>query len=462
MKSNGKIIKRAASSAENGSVLIIVLWVALGLVSIALYFANSMSFEMRASDNAVASIEAQQAIDGAARYINYLLANRGNPGLVPDVQNYLSEEVPVGEATFWLIGRPTNSIPLTDRPAFGLVDEASKLNLNTATPEMLQALPNMTAEFAAAIKDWRDSDQNVTQGGAESDTYLRGQPAYRAKDANFETIDELRLVQGMDLTMLYGEDSNMNGLLDPNENDASDSPPDDNRNGRLDPGILEYVTVYSREGTVAPDGSQKINVRNAGNLAQLGTLLEQKLGATRAGQITNAVRQAASNNSTTNLLAFYLRLKQPPASVADEEFAEFESNISFSDQPVEGLININTASEAVLACIPGIGTDNASAVVSYRQSNSGKLQSIAWITEAITDNVALGKAAPYLTTHSYQFTADIAAVGHHGRGYKRVKYIFDTSEGTPKIRYRQDLSHLGWALGSYTRDWLLAQKETRQ
>src|SRR4051812_48204053 len=165
MKSNGKIIKRAASSAENGSVLIIVLWVALGLVSIALYFANSMSFEMRASDNAVASIEAQQAIDGAARYINYLLANRGNPGLVPDVQNYLSEEVPVGEATFWLIGRPTNSIPLTDRPAFGLVDEASKLNLNTATPEMLQALPNMTAEFAAAIKDWRDSDQNVTQGG---------------------------------------------------------------------------------------------------------------------------------------------------------------------------------------------------------------------------------------------------------------------------------------------------------
>ena len=89
MKSNGKIIKRAASSAENGSVLIIVLWVALGLVSIALYFANSMSFEMRASDNAVASIEAQQAIDGAARYINYLLANRGNPGLVPDVQNYL-------------------------------------------------------------------------------------------------------------------------------------------------------------------------------------------------------------------------------------------------------------------------------------------------------------------------------------------------------------------------------------
>src|SRR5438045_8320853 len=36
----------------------------------------------------------------------------------------------------------------------------------------------------------------------------------------------------------------------------------------------------------------------------------------------------------------------------------------------------------------------------------------------------------------------------YGRGYSRVKMIFDTSEGTPKIRYRQDLTKLGWALGT--------------
>ena len=34
---------------------------------------------------------------------------------------------------------------------FKLVDEASKLNLNTATVEMLQLLPRMTPELAAAI-----------------------------------------------------------------------------------------------------------------------------------------------------------------------------------------------------------------------------------------------------------------------------------------------------------------------
>jgi len=68
------------------------------------------------------------------------------------------------------------------------------------------------------------------------------------------------------------------------------------------------------------------------------------------------------------------------------------------------------------------------------------------------------QAIDYITVHSYQFSADIAALGPYGRGYRRVRYVFDTSSGTPRILYRQDLSHLGWALGKYVRqDWVLAQ-----
>jgi len=439
-----------------GSILIIVLWVALGLVSISLYFAHSMSFEFRAADNRVASMEALQAVEGGARYVSFILANRQSYGVIPDVQSMRSEGVPVGEGTFWLIGRGTNGLTVTDHPVYGLVDEASKLNLNTATPEMLQALPGMTVQLAAAIKDWRDTDQDVTDNGAESDTYLRRKPAYRAKDANFETVEELRLVQGAELNILLGEDANMNGVLDFNENDANESLPDDNKDGRLDYGFLEYLTVYSSEGNVAPDGSQKINVANAESRAELGTLLEQKLGADRAREITNRLQQVTA----TNLLGFFVQLQQR-ANLTSDEFAQFEGDISFSDQPVQGLININTAPEPVLSCIPGIGTEHASEIVSYRQSNGGNMQSIAWVTEALTDTNAVLQAAPYLTTHSYQFSADIAGVGHHGRGYQRVKYIFDTSEGTPKIRFRQDLSHLGWALGKTTRDWLVAQKDSR-
>src|SRR5207249_3756045 len=111
-------------------------------------------------------------------------------------------------------------------------DESSKLNLNTATLEMLETLPRMTPEFAAAIIDWRDTDENVSQGGAESESYLRLTSPYRCKNTNFESVAELRHVMGADLDMIYGEDANLNGVLDINENDGDISSPSDNRDGR--------------------------------------------------------------------------------------------------------------------------------------------------------------------------------------------------------------------------------------
>jgi hypothetical protein len=119
-------------------------------------------------------------------------------------------------------------------------------------------------------------------------------------------------------------------------------------------------------------------------------------------------------------------------------------------------VNVNTASAEVLACIPGIGYDNATTLVSTRraQAGTGTLSSIAWVRDAL-GNTAAQQAGPYITGKSFQFCADIAAIGHFGRGYRRVKFIFDTSQGIPRIVYRQDLTHLGWALG---RDVLLAQQ----
>src|SRR5262249_1786368 len=90
---------------RQGSVLIIVLWIAFGLVSLALYFANSTSLELRAADNRSASIEAEQAIAGAARYVGNVLTNMAAWGALPDTNSYQFADVPVGNAAFWLIGR---------------------------------------------------------------------------------------------------------------------------------------------------------------------------------------------------------------------------------------------------------------------------------------------------------------------------------------------------------------------
>ena len=100
--------------------------------------------------------------------------------------------------------------------------------------------------------------------------------------------------------------------------------------------------------------------------------------------------------------------------------------------------------------------------MNYRQLNPNNLASIAWVADALGQNSpdALNAlaAGDFLTTQSYQCAADIAALGPHGRGYRRVRLILDTSSGTPQIVYRQDLTHLGWALGKEVRQtWLLAK-----
>jgi type II secretory pathway component PulK len=424
-------------SRRTGSILIIVLWVAFGLVSLSLYFAHAMSLEMRAADNRAAALSAEQAIAGAARYVTNVLMRVEQPGMIPDLLTYKSEAVPIGDASVWFVGRNDRQT-VADQPVFGFVDEASKLNLNTATLEMLEMLPRMTPELAAAIIDWRDSDDNATQGGAESETYARRTPPYRCKNANFESVDELRLVMGADLDILYGDDANLNGALDLNENDGEVSSPFDNRDGRLDPGILEYLTVYTRQ----PSAGTNVN-----NAEQMALLLQQKLNSGRANEILAQARTA------TSVLEFYIR-----SGMTREEFIQVEGDLIGTNRV--GLVNVNTASEAVLACIPGIGIDNAPSLVAYRQSNNDKLNTVAWVPDVLERNNAL-RAAPYLTGRTYQFTADIAAVGHHGRGYSRVKFVFDTSEGSPRIRYRQDLTHLGWALGRQAREALILAKQTR-
>jgi len=462
-----------AQAAQRGSTLVIVLWIAFGLVSITLYFAHAMSLELRASDNRMCGLAAEQAIEGAARYVSDMLSNQPTNGLMPDPMNYANEAVAVGEAHFWLIGRDTNYSAGPAEMAFGLVDEASKLHLNTATSNMLASLPGINLDLVQSILDWRD-----TNGGGSSQTYYAMlQPPYQCKSAPFETVDELRLLYGADMDTLVGEDANRNGVLDPDEND-------ENHNNLLDPGILEYVTVYSREPITNADGSVLLNIRTltSTTAAPLHSLLETNLSATRADQILQQLGLASNSNSRSPATSSRTRTPAAPAAAAaatqtfqspldffirsgmtSDEFASIANKITVTNGAyIEGRVNVNTASPAVLACLPGISDtpDLAQTLVSYRLMNPDKLGSVAWIVDALgsgsTSTLAALRTNDCITTLSYQFSADVAALGPHGRGYRRTLFVFDTADGTPKIIYRQDRTHLGWALGKVVRqNWLV-------
>jgi type II secretory pathway component PulK len=432
---------------ESGSVLIIVLWICIGLVSIALYFADSMNYELQAADNRVSGLTAEQSIEGAARYVASQLQQYATNGMSirPDSTQFACEKVPVGDSHFWIIGRDPSASSTTanaTEPYFGLIDEGSKLNLNYANTNVLSYLPNMTMDFAQAIMDWRGTN------GTGSLDY--GSAGYTAKNAPFETLDELRLVYGADTSLLAGDDLNRNGVLDANEKAAT---------GQINLGLFEYTTVYSREPNFQAGGISLTNV-NTAPASQLRALLaDADIGTAYLRSITNGRPYAG-------MLTFAVRCRQ--AGMSDSDFANIYTNCTTTNATyIRGRVNVNTASEDVLtALFEGLNNgDEATAdsaaqtLVNYREQNTNNLNSLAWVYDALgTGNSTLAtlERGDYLTTRSYQFTADIAAVGAFGRGYRRVKFVFDVSNGTPIVIYRQDLTRLGWALGEKTRQTLLA------
>ncbi|MBI5091000.1 MAG: general secretion pathway protein GspK [Candidatus Hydrogenedentes bacterium] len=452
---------------RRGFVLVIVLWIALGLIAIVLLFGEGMRMEYRAAANSAGGIEADQAMAGVRRYITYSLGNLDAPGTVPDPVTYAVEDVPIGEASYWLLGRADQDQMIApDTPAYGFIDEASKLNLNapTTTPEMLVALPNMTQDVVDAILDWKDADSDARPSGAESDYYLLQNPPYNCKNGNFESVEELRLVKGVTTDLLFGEDTNLNGVLDPNENDGAASSPDDDADGKLKRGLLDFVTIYSQEPNTRADGSRRLNVNAIERQQSTGPVtgdvalsveryLNDTLGARRG---TDIVKANGRDLPPRSVLEFYVR-----AAVTVEEAAKVEDALTASDpsKPIDGHVNVNTAPRETLVSLPGIGEQFADALVSLRKTKTAdQLNTVMWITEVV-DRANAVAAGPYITTKAYRLSADVAVVAANGRAFRRTWMVFDTSKTPPMVIYSRDRSGLGWPLGSEMRDALDNQQQ---
>ncbi len=401
--------------SQSGSVFIVVLVVCLGLVSMTLVFGHSMMMAYRGAETDIAGKQAEKAIEGAVQYAEYLIAS-GTAGYLPASTTYQSEAVPVGDASFWFIGEPSSSDSATV-PTFALLDEASKINLNTASATMLQNLPNMTPELAQAIVTWRNA--NATQNSASA-----------SKGGPFESVQEMALLTsqaGDDLSILVGDDTNLNHVLDASENQGG---------GQFNPGIFEYVTVFSREPNTLGDGTKRINVTKPS--AALNQLLTKLFGKERFAKISAGI----GGRQIHSVLELYVR-----GGLTMDEMDKLTPKATMSDGAfAKGLINANTASLTVLECVPGIDAGKAAQIVSARANQAQPYTNLAWLVPILSPAGAI-QAGPYLTTFSYQARADVAAVGRNGRGFRRSLFVIDSSTGAPEVVYRHNLASLGWALG---------------
>jgi len=421
----------------HGTILIVTIWVVLVLAGLALVFARSMRVAAIVAANHVASLEAECIAAGASQYAMAKLASRSEEEISELMDSEPYEAAEIGKGYFWLLRSDLEDDREFD---YGLTDESGKINLNSASEEMLLKLPGMTAELAASIIDWRDEDSEITPGGAEDEYYLLLSESYNCKNAPLETVDEILLVKGASEDLLYGEDTNLNSILDDNENDGDLSDPADNRNGRLDTGFYDYVTVYSVEINLDSEGNQRININDGGSRQDLQELLQGVVEEERALEIMNMV---PTNPRYDNILDFYFS-----TGLKSEEFSQIVDRLTTSDEEsFPGLVNVNTAPKAVLLCLPELEESDVEALLSRRSSEQG-LDSIAWVAEVLDQEKAVAVGS-YITTRSFQYSADILGIAANGRAYKRYKAVFDMSAQTPRIVYWKSMTHFGWPLNEY-------------
>jgi type II secretory pathway component PulK len=378
-----------------------------------------------------------------------------------------------------------------DTMRFGLTPESAKLDLNHAEEWQIEQLMTQLLldlqldnpqEYIDAILDWRDEDDEQRDNGAENEYYNTLEPAYNAKNGNFDSVEELLLVKGVTAAVLYGEDVNRNGILDENEDDGPDSfPYYDNGDGILDFGIAPFLTVWAREVDASMDNKQRISLFS--DAATLQTQMqayaapldeefeddeESELSVLSDETIAFIMGIAGNQNVVSQMRSpadLYIGDEEiDPNEAAELPMELLASPVTFEEmpyimdrfstrspelanQPVYGLININAAPIRVLMTVPDMTEETAAAIVAGRQEFAADvLNTVAWplITETI-DAATFRRIAPYITTKAYQYHVEVVGYADHLKMSRRLEWIIEMVGPIAQIKYHRDLTRLGLA-----------------
>jgi len=337
---------------------------------------------------------------------------------------------------------------------YGLTDEASKLNINVASKEQLATLISLVvtdrqvnvSELVDAIIDWRDSDDEPEPDGAESEYYQSLTKPYSAKNGPFDSVEELLLVKGFDGRILFGEDWNRNGILDPNENDGDESFPPDNNDGELSRGLYPFLTVWSWEPNTASDNRPRINL-NARDLEKLAEQLAQYFSPEQVDAIIAARQQGKTFRTPIDLLTSLEDNADLEATFSEEDLPLILDVLTTLPMPMmPGLVNVNTAPAEVLRAV-GFTPEETERIISTRATlSSEEKSSLAWLVEqGVLELDRLAEMYGRVTVRSFQFSVESVGFADHVGTFCRLQAVIEMRGPLAQILYWRDLTGLGLA-----------------
>jgi len=284
--------------------------------------------------------------------------------------------------------------------ASGPADSQSKLNINTMTYDDLMLLPDMTEDVAYTILDYIDADEEPNTLGAEAESYYGLPIPYLPRNGPIRHLQELELVIGVKPEWVRGEDWNLNGVLDPNENDGDASWPPDNRDGILDAGWSAIVGCGGASGGIsATTGEARVDLSTETSGAVSAAIscddtqaeaivTHVKGGATTLGDfiktnlstIAQQNQQNQAQNSVLGQAANAARGGRAPrvANLTREQLAALLATCTIGDAKLvyTGKVNINTATDKTLEYLSTLNPTTRDAILLYRDQAAGEMQSL--------------------------------------------------------------------------------------
>lgn len=361
-------------------------------------------------------------------------------------------------------------VSLPDTMRYGITPEAGKLNINAASEEEIGRLfedvmvglqMQNWPDLVAAFLDWRDEDDETRPQGAEQDYYSAPELDYLPKNGRLDSIEELLQIRGFSAAVLYGEDTNRNGILDPNEDDGDASFPFyDNADGILDHGLAPYITVWSRE-TVAGAGGGGGGGSGGGGQNEQGTGEEGAEGA--EGDADSGAEGAGEEDGAKP------GERRKGQGVADEPGGdEAEGDEAEGDEILgavgaggpagggqqggeqsgirEGLVNVNVAPLRVLQALDGMTPEAAERIVALRKEQAAEaLASTQWLVTAGALDASSSAVLERLTTKAYQFHVEIVGYADHLPLARRDEWVIELRGPLAQVLYHRDLTPLGLA-----------------
>jgi len=186
----------------------VALLMALTVVAITAVIATDLLYrtfiDQRRTESVLHSAQARQYLYGAEEWIGHILREDLESTDIDSLDQLWAEELPP---------LPVDGGTLTGR----LRDEQGLFNLNNLVDidgvpnemviahfERLLVLLDIDPDMAAAVVDWIDADlEPGFPMGAEDETYLGFDPAYRVANQGFQSVSELRLVAGFQEKEVY-------------------------------------------------------------------------------------------------------------------------------------------------------------------------------------------------------------------------------------------------------------------